>query len=227
MWWGTLKSHRDGITAFNTEKHLVARKHLNRFLTLSIHFVACCFGLLPSVSPPLTIATGLIGSNDKIRMHPRKIQCIPSPRVFWIRGQRPQRMRRRCVTISFFTNILCIHLWLMIMHKIEAVHTFPTGTGWHQPLMVSDCRASAYDLQQEAEVPTSMEMLNSRSVPCMAVRLWCMQSLGNLTRGWGQMNNALWLVQQRLSTLAQCILYSLCLSLSRETCGIFISSVTN
>lgn len=42
MQWATFKSNWDGITAFNTEKHLVARKHLNRFLTLSIHFVACC-----------------------------------------------------------------------------------------------------------------------------------------------------------------------------------------
>lgn len=222
---GNFKSHRDGITAFNTEKDPVARKHLNWFLTLSIHFVACCFGLLPSALPPLTIATGLIGSNDKIRLHSRKNSVHTIALHVLNKGSVDAAKLR--YPFPFFTNILCIHLWLMIVQKIEAVHTFSTDTGWHQPLMATVQPASAYDLRQEAEVSTSKEMLNSHSVPRMAVRLWCMQSLGTLTEGWGQMNNALWIVQQRLSTLAQCILYSLCLSLSHETCSIFISSVTN
>lgn len=109
------------------------------FLTLSIHFVACCFGPLPSALPPLTIATGLIGSIDKIRLHSRKIQCIPPPCMFWIRGQCPRWMRRRCA-IHFIFQFLCIRLWLMIMQKNRGCARISTR---HRLTSASDVQWSA------------------------------------------------------------------------------------
>lgn len=88
-----------------------------------------------------------------------------------------------------------------------------------QPLFTTCGKRQRYRRSWKCETHAQFRTWQCACGACRASALW--------QGGWGQMNNALWLVQQRLSTLTQCILYSLCLSLSRETCSIFISSVTN
>lgn len=53
------------ITSFNTEKQLVARKHLRRILTLPIHFAAWTTA---ECITTLTITSRVIMNNDKITM---------------------------------------------------------------------------------------------------------------------------------------------------------------